>query len=70
MSRQTYNAKELAELLGVSESKSYQYIRQMNAELTADGFLTVRGRIPKAYVEKRFFGGLTEPQGVSNNAQS
>lgn len=68
MSRQTYNAKELAELLGVSESKSYQYIRQMNAELTADGFLTVRGRIPKAYVEKRFFGGLTEPQGVLDNA--
>lgn len=69
MSRQTYNAKELAELLGVSESKSYQYIRQMNAELTDKGFLTVRGRIPKAYVEKRFFGGLTEPQGVSKNAQ-
>lgn len=60
MSRQTYNAKELAALLGVSESKSYQYIRQMNAELTAKGFLTVRGKVPKAYVEKRFFGGLTE----------
>lgn len=41
MSRQILNAKELAELLGVSESKSYQYIRQMNAELAANGFLIV-----------------------------
>lgn len=41
MSRQTYNARELAELLGVSESKAYQYIKQMNAELTKQGFLTV-----------------------------
>lgn len=61
MSRQTYNAKELAELLGVSESKSYQYIRQMNAELTEKGFLTIRGKVPKAYAEKRFFGVNTEP---------
>ena len=33
MSRQTYNAKELGEALGVSESKAYEFIRQMNAEL-------------------------------------
>lgn len=66
MSRQTYNAKELAELLGVSEGKSYQFIRQMNAELTAKGFLTVRGKIPKAYVEKRFFGGIAGVQEVTN----
>lgn len=62
MSRQTYNAKELAELLGVSESKSYEYIRIMNAELKASGFLIVRGRVPKAYAEKRFFGCVTESQ--------
>lgn len=69
MSRQMLNAKELAELLGVSDSKSYQYIRQMNAELAANGFLTVRGRVPRAYVEKRFYGCLTEPQQeVSSNA--
>ena len=59
MSRQTYNARELAELLGVSESKAYQYIKQMNAELTKQGFLTVRGKIPKSYADKRFFGAVT-----------
>lgn len=56
MSRQVYGAKELGELLGVSESKAYQLIRTMNAELQRDGFLTVRGKVPAAYVSKRFFG--------------
>ena len=58
MSRATYTAGELAELLGVSESKAYQYIKQMNAELAQKGFLTVRGKIPRTYADKRFFGGL------------
>ena len=59
MVRQTYNAKELAEVLGCSESKSYQYIRIMNDELSKQGFLTLRGKVPKAYADKRFFGGIT-----------
>lgn len=59
MSRATYTAQELAELLGVSESKAYQYIKQMNAELKNQGFLTVRGKIPQAYANKRFFGAVT-----------
>lgn len=56
MKKQVYGAKDLRELLGVSESKAYQYIRIMNAELQEKGFLTIRGRVPAAYVEKRFFG--------------
>lgn len=58
MSRATYTAQELAELLGVSESKAYQYIKQMNAELTQKGFLTVRGKVPREYADKRFFGAI------------
>lgn len=61
MSRQTYNAKELGELLGCSESKAYQFIRTMNDELKSKGFLVIRGRVPAMYVQKRFFG-----VGVSN----
>ena len=58
MSRATYTAGELAELLGVSESKAYQFIKQMNTELAQKGFLTVRGKIPRTYADKRFFGDL------------
>lgn len=65
MSRQTYNAKELGEVLGVSESKAYQFIRQMNDELRKRGFLVVRGKIPVAYVETRFFGVKTENREVA-----
>jgi len=38
--RQVYGAKELSDILGVSESKSYEYIRIMNSELKEKGFLT------------------------------
>lgn len=60
MTKQVYTAKDLQELLGVSESKAYQYIRQMNAELQDKGFLTIRGKIPAAYVRERFFGVSTD----------
>jgi len=62
MTRQVYSAKDLQDLLGVSESKAYAYIRQMNAELQEKGFLIVRGRVPAAYVEKRFFGVVAEQE--------
>lgn len=66
MSRQTYNAKELGEVLGVSESKGYQLIKQMNDELKEKGYLVCRGRVPRAYVEKRFFGVKTEQEAAAN----
>lgn len=56
MTKQVYTAKDLHDILGVSESKAYQYIRVMNEELKKKGFLTVRGKVPAAYVKERFFG--------------
>lgn len=56
MSKQVYTAKDLKEILGVSESMAYKYIRTMNSELEKKGFLTIRGKIPCAYVQERFFG--------------
>lgn len=51
------NARGVTEVLGgISESKAYELIRQMNSELAARGFLTIRGKIPRSYLEKRFFG--------------
>lgn len=66
MQKQTYNAKDLAALLQISESKSYQIIRQMNAELESRGFLVVRGRVPINYVRERFFG-MNEDRGNNVN---
>ena len=63
MTKQVYGAKDLQELLGVSESKAYQYIRVMNEELKKKGFLTVRGKVPAAYVKERFFFGKMRAEG-------
>lgn len=56
MTKQFYGARDMMDLLGVSESKAYQIIRQLNDELSEKGFLTVRGKVPRAYMEERFFG--------------
>lgn len=56
MARQVYSASELGEVLGISRSKAYQLIKQMNEELQKQGYLIVRGKIPVAYVNERFFG--------------
>lgn len=56
MTRQVYTAKDISEILGVSESKSYQFIRQMNEELEKKGFMVCRGRVSVAYFQERFFG--------------
>lgn len=54
MGKQFLTAPELAELVGVSLSKSYGYIRQMNSELQEKGFLTVRGKVNRGYALERF----------------
>lgn len=56
--------KQVAEMLNVSEGKAYEYIRTMNAELAQNGYLTVRGKCPQAYIEKRFFGFSGGENGV------
>lgn len=56
MSRQMYNVKDVQEILGVGESKAYQFIRIMNEELREKGFLTVQGKVPAAYMQERFYG--------------
>ena len=56
MTKQLYNAHDVMNILCVSESKAYKIIKQLNNELEQDNFLTVRGKVPIAYLQKRFFG--------------
>ena len=49
-------ASELAELLGISVGHSYKIIRQLNQELAVEGFLTIPGKVPRRYFEKRWYG--------------
>ena len=47
------DAKDVAELIGISKSKAYQIIRDLNKELAADGFITIGGKIARHYLEER-----------------
>ena len=44
---------DVATELGVSKSYAYKLIRRLNAELNSMGYITVAGRISKAYFMKK-----------------
>lgn len=56
MTKQVLNAKDIAEICNVSESKAYLIIRQLNDELKSKGFLIFRGRVSKAYFMEKMYG--------------
>jgi hypothetical protein len=58
MAKQYLNVQEVGEALGVSQSKAYSIIRVLNAELQADGYITMQGKVNRIYFEKRcLYGG-------------
>lgn len=56
MSKQILNVKDVMAALEVSESKAYHVIRQLNEELAAKGYITIPGRVSKAYFEEKLYG--------------
>lgn len=51
-----YTAQELSEILGVSLTYSYKLIRKLNKDLDARGYITIAGRVSKAYFNEKFYG--------------
>ena len=49
-------APEMVNEFGISRGYAYKLIQQMNEQLKAEGYATIRGKIPRAYVEKHFYG--------------
>ncbi|MBQ2884497.1 MAG: transcriptional regulator [Alphaproteobacteria bacterium] len=50
------DVNDVAEYMGVSTSKAYKIIRSMNDELSKQGFITIAGKVNRAYFEKRVYG--------------
>jgi predicted transcriptional regulator of viral defense system len=50
------SADEIKEIIGVSKSKAYNLVQELNAELKEKGYLTVPGRVSRKYFEERFYG--------------
>ena len=57
--RQFIGAKEVAEILGVSEGKAYSVIRDLNKELKERGFITVAGKVSRVFFQERVYGVKT-----------
>ena len=56
MRAQFITASEVAEIMGISRSKAYQIVREMNRELKAQGYLTVAGKCPAQFFTHMFYG--------------
>lgn len=56
MTKQIVTAKDVMEALEVSESKAYSIIKQLNQELAAKGYITIPGKVSRAYFEEKCYG--------------
>lgn len=65
VTKQVIGAKEVAEALDISESKAYVLIRQLNSELSSKGYLTVRGKVSRAYFNDKMYGGNVPGDGAN-----
>lgn len=52
-----YEAKEIAQMVGVGRTKGYAIVKQLNRELEKEGFIVVKGKVPRDYFDARYFGG-------------
>lgn len=55
MENRFMDVKEVAEYLCVSESKAYKIIQMLNSELRAQGYITIAGRVSRAYFERKVY---------------
>ena len=55
-------AEEVAEKLDCSTGHAHKLIRSMNQELKKQGFYVIAGKIPRAFVEQKFFGMTLQAQ--------
>ena len=50
------SAGEVAQELNCLKSHAYKLVKAMNKELAAQGYITMAGRIPKAFWAKKMYG--------------
>ena len=56
MNKQYITAQELQTIMGISRGKAYEIIWVCNKELKEQGFITIAGKLPIAYLEKKYYG--------------
>lgn len=56
MKKYYINAEEVAKVLEISVANAYSRIREMNNELSANGYQILPGKVPIAYFQKKYYG--------------
>ena len=51
-----YTADDLVEMLRVSKAKAYQIIKLLNEELEKNNYITLQGKVSRAYFNERWYG--------------
>lgn len=49
-------APDVAELLGISKSKAYQLIKELNIELGKSGYIVISGKVPTRFLQDKYYG--------------
>lgn len=49
------NSDEVCQILECSKSYSYKLIKELNQELKKEGYITISGKVSRAYLEKKLF---------------
>ena len=58
-SKRFLDVKDVAAYMGVSTSMAYRIIRNLNNELSQRGYVTVAGRVSRAYFEEKVYGAVS-----------
>ncbi len=56
--KQFLKAEDVSAILEISIPMAYKIIRQLNDELRAMGYLTISGRVSRAFFETKFYGKM------------
>lgn len=64
MKKVFYMSDDIANMLSVSKTTAYRIIHKLNEELRNQGYITVAGRVPKTFFDKRFYSEDESKQSV------
>ena len=56
MDNRFLRVEEVARCMDISIATAYKVIRRLNDELREKGYLTISGRVSRAYFEKKLYG--------------
>ncbi len=50
------SVEDIAKELNCSKSYAYKMVRSLNAELASKGYITIAGKVPRAFYAKKMYG--------------